>query len=69
VRSNDSLISEGWIQDNAFLVTIYTGASVTTTSPDIIIQPEKTSQPYVLQMLSGETIPTLKEVLGADIGV
>jgi hypothetical protein len=45
-------------------VTTDTTVSLTITMPDIIRQPDrKLSQPYILQKVSREIIPLLKEVL------
>jgi hypothetical protein len=51
------------MQERPGRVTIYTGASVTISRPDIVGgQPErKLSRPYVLQRVYGETIPVVKE--------
>lgn len=64
-QSNDSLITESRIQVKPCHEIIGTGASLTIARPYIISQqPErKPSRPYILQMVSGETIPVLKEVL------
>jgi hypothetical protein len=64
-RGGDTLIAEGWVRDKLCLVTIDTRVSVTIARLDIIAgQPEmKPSWPYVLQMMSRETIPILKETL------
>jgi hypothetical protein len=65
-KSSDSgLNAMGHIGDKLHLMSIDTGASVTITRPDISAGlPEKEIVwLYIMQMLSGETLPILKQVL------
>jgi hypothetical protein len=59
------IIEKGWIQDKPCLVTMDTRASVTITRPDITVglPNREPSQPCILQMVSRETLPVLKEAL------
>jgi hypothetical protein len=61
--AEDSLIDDGWIQERPCRLTSDTGASVTITGPDVAgLSERKMSLPYILQTVSGETIPVMKEV-------
>jgi hypothetical protein len=64
-RNDDSLYVKGRIGDRPCLMTIDTGASITIARPDITagLPETKPSWLYVLQMVSGKTLPVLKEVL------
>jgi hypothetical protein len=64
-KSNDSLNDEDKIRDTPCLMTIRTGSSVTTARPDITagLPKRELTWLYVLQMVSRETLPHLKEVL------
>jgi hypothetical protein len=58
-----SLTADGWIQERPCRVTIDTGASATVARPDIVagLPERELSRPYVLQTVSGERIPVVKE--------
>jgi hypothetical protein len=62
-KDDDSLNTEGWIGDKSCLVTIDSGASVATARPDISagMPKRELTRLYVLEMVSGEMLPSLKE--------
>jgi hypothetical protein len=64
-QGNDSLSANTQRGDKPWLVTTNTGASVVIARPDITVGLPKRemTQPYVLQMASGKTLPILKEAL------
>jgi hypothetical protein len=64
-RSDDCLNTEGWIGDETWLVTTEIRESVSITWPDVPagLPKKKSTQLYVLQMVSGEILPVLKEAL------
>jgi hypothetical protein len=64
-RSDDSLNAEGWILDKYCLVTNDTRASMMIVRPNITraLPKGELTQPYILKMASGETLPALKEAL------
>lgn len=57
--SDDSLITEGWIQDMPFQVTISTKVPVIISRSDII-SGQKLRQLCVLKMVCGVSIPILE---------
>jgi hypothetical protein len=61
----DRLIADGWIQEKPCFVTMDAGAFVTVARPDIVVGlPERQpSRQYILQVLSGQTIPIVKKAL------
>jgi hypothetical protein len=61
--TEDSLITDGWIQERPCRVIIDTGASVTIARPDLVagLPERKPNLSYVLQTASGETIPVMRE--------
>jgi hypothetical protein len=62
-RKDDSPNAEGWIGDKSCLVTIDSGASVAIAAPDISagVPKRELTRLYVLEMVSGEMLPSLKE--------
>jgi hypothetical protein len=63
-KADPSLVTQGWVGDKPCLVTVDARAYVTVARPDITARwPEKQpSQCFMLQMLSREALPILKEV-------
>jgi hypothetical protein len=63
--SNDSLLNQGWVGDEPCLITMDTGASVTTISSDVAAEAPKRKRRrhYFLQAVFKEALPILKEVL------
>jgi hypothetical protein len=61
---DSSLNSKGWVGDKPCFVTIDTREAMTLARPEIATSlPERRlSQPHILQMASGETLPILKEL-------
>jgi hypothetical protein len=59
-----SLVTQGWVGEKPCLVTVDTGAYVTVVRPDIAAGwPERQpNQRFLLQTVSGEALPILKEV-------
>jgi hypothetical protein len=63
-EDDDSLNAQGWTGDKPCLLTIDTGASVTTVRPNTAAGlPKRKPSHYILQMASWETLPILKEAL------
>jgi hypothetical protein len=61
--TDPSLFTQGWVGDKPCLVTVDTGAYVTVVRPDIAAGwPERQLRRFKLQRVSGEKLPTLKEV-------
>lgn len=68
VPTRGEMVSYVYNEDQAgvttCLVTTDNGPSIATARPDITGLPErKVTQPYILQMASGKTLPALNEVL------
>jgi hypothetical protein len=63
--ANTSLVTQGWVGDKPYQVTVDTGAYVTIARPDIAAGwPERQPNPhFMLQTISGGSLPILKEVL------
>jgi hypothetical protein len=64
VNADPSLVTQGWVGDKPCLVTVDTGVYVTVAKPDITAGwPERQpNQRFLLQTVSGEALPILKEV-------
>jgi hypothetical protein len=64
-RSDGCLNTEDWIGGKTCLVTTDIRESVSITWPDVPagLPKKKSTQLYVLQMVSGEILPVLKEAL------
>lgn len=64
-KDNDSLSAEGWVGGKSYLVTIGTGAPISTARLDITagLPKMELTRPYIQQMASVETHPVLKEAL------
>jgi hypothetical protein len=64
-RQRDHSQGAEQVGDKSCLVTVDAGTSVMITNPDItaILLNRGLTQRYILQMASGETLPTLREVL------
>jgi hypothetical protein len=64
-KGDDSLNVEGQIGDKSYLAATDTGSSVTIVRLDITAElpARELTRPYILQIVSGETLPVLKEVL------
>jgi hypothetical protein len=64
-RNNSSLNAKGQTENRPYPVTNDTEASMTFARPNITPgQPKmQSSQPYILQTVSGEILPALKEVM------
>jgi hypothetical protein len=62
--TDPTLLTQGWVGDKPYLVTVDTGAYITVVRPDIAAGwPERQlSQCFKLQRVSGETLQVLKEV-------
>jgi hypothetical protein len=69
-RSNDSLITAGWIEENRCHLNINTGVSVTIAWPGVTagLPKRKQNQPHILQMAS-RILPVLKDALVELTGV
>jgi hypothetical protein len=63
-RTDPSLVTQSWVGVKPYFMTIDIRAFMTVTRPDMDAEwPERQpNQCYVLQMVSGEFLPTLKEV-------
>jgi hypothetical protein len=63
-EADTGLVTQGWVGDKPCLVTVDTGAYMTVARPDIAAGwPERQPKPgLVLQPVSGEVLPILKEV-------
>jgi hypothetical protein len=64
-KHDTSLFTQGWVGDKPCRVTVDTGAYVTVARPDIAAGwSEREPNPgFMLQTVSGESLPILKEVL------
>jgi hypothetical protein len=63
-KTDPSLVIQGWVGDKPWLVTFDTRMFVTVARPDVTARwPERQlNHRFTLQMVSGETLPILKDV-------
>jgi hypothetical protein len=62
-KADPSLVTQGWVSDKPWLMTVDTGAFITVARPDVTAgwPKRKPNHRYTLQTVSGEALPIFKE--------